>query len=140
MEQLEQKVVSYHEQSKEREQLMLKGQEKSESMLKKLGENPAFLAGCGAILGDWANDLVKEVVKMMVSEERFVACGNAIKAFLQSFSSPVLDLISPLPPVLKIATAVVILLVARFFLNHITVWTPIRSGLAKLRSLFASKK
>lgn len=141
MEQLEQKVVSYLDESKEREQLMLKGQKKSESMLKKLGENPAFLAGCGVILGDWANDLVKEVVKKMVSEERFEACSFAIKAFLQSFSNPVFDLISQLSPELKIATAVVTLLAARFFLNHTaTVSQPIRSGLAKLKSMFASKK
>lgn len=138
---LQKMILSYLDESKQREQLMLKGQEKSESMLKKLGENPAFLAGCGVILGDWANDLVKEVVKKMVGEERFEGCGDAIKAFLQSFSSPVWDLISQLSPELIIATAVVTLLAAKFFLNHTaTVWSAIRSGLAKLKSMFASKK
>lgn len=134
-------VISNQGQSKQREQSMLEGQEKSKSILQKL-EKPAFFAALSATpLGDLLIDFTKEAAKKMVGEERFVACGDAVKAFLKPISGPILELISPLPFSLKIATAVVTLLVATLLLNHtVSVWTAIRSDLAKLRSLFASKK
>jgi len=124
------KLIQSSEQSAEREKRMLDR------------VKPAwYVTFCGTPFGDFVIDSIKEVVKAMVGDERFEACGNAIKALLEPLFSPVSGMIPLLPLVLKIATAAVILLVATFFLNHTAkVWTPIRSGLARLRNMFASKK
>jgi hypothetical protein len=95
--------------------------------------------------GDVLLDLTKEVIKI-VMEKKLDAIATGIQLGLSSIIDPAAPVMVPVLSVLlpefelhrKTATA--LLQVAALFLNHtVLVWTPVRCGLAFIRSMFASK-
>ncbi|MCH5585374.1 hypothetical protein MK805_10410 [Shimazuella sp. AN120528] len=91
------------------------------------------------------NDLKKEVIKLVV-EKKLETIATGIQLGLHGLIDPVAPVIVPvlsaLLPELELhkKTATALLQVAAFFLNHTVLdWTPVRRGLAFIRSMFASK-
>jgi len=90
-------------------------------------------------------DLAKEVIKI-VMEKKLGAIATGIQLGLHGLIDPVAPIMVPvlsvLLPELELhrKTATALLQVAAFFLNHTVLdWTPVRRGLAFIRSIFASK-
>lgn len=103
-------------------------------------------AGAWSIFSyDVLYDLAKEVIKIVV-ENKLGAIATGIQLGLHSFIDPAAPVMVPvlsvlLPElVLHKKTATALLQVAAFSLNHTVLgWSPLRRGLAFIRSMFASK-
>lgn len=103
-------------------------------------------AGAWSIFSyDVLYDLAKEVIKIVV-ENKLGAIATGIQLGLHSLIDPIAPVMVPvlsvlLPElVLHKKTATALLQVAALFLNHTVLdWTPVRRGLAFIRSMFASK-